>query len=96
MVRAMLLDDETNKAEAVMTMINYWLGRIPHFGTIRFLVITRIYKYFFTKMLMGSECTVIESMLYSYKLGKGCADFGLKTSRSHMKCELYDKLGSRI
>ena len=45
---------------------------------------------------MGSGSTVIESMLYSYKFGKECANFELKVSRAHMKCKLYDKLGASI
>ena len=50
----------------------------------------------FTNMLMGSESTVIRSMLYSYKLSKECANFELKMSRALMKCKLYDKLDSII
>ena len=45
---------------------------------------------------MGSGSTVIKSKLYSYKLGKECANFELKICRAHMKCKLYDKLGSSI
>ena len=33
----MLLDDETNKAEAAMTVMNYWLGRIPHMGWMDYI-----------------------------------------------------------
>ena len=45
---------------------------------------------------MGSEYTAVKSMLYSYKLGKDCVNFELKMSRAHMKCKLYDKLGSSM
>ena len=78
------------KCESVRQLIRL-LERLDFLSLLEFI------KFCFTKMLMGSESTAIKSMLYSYKLGKGCANLELKMSRAHMnmmKCKLYDKLCS--